>query len=502
MKPYIFFIALLFLGISCGKDFLEENPKGVLDPGIFFSSSQIQLAADNLPAELSRIWSQAGCVGPFMGGDDLTTHPASNKERFREVDLFSATGVNDRIQLWWDGCYATIRAANAILTNVDQSSASESLKDDARGQAYFYRGLSYSFLTRIFGRVPLVLEFNVNPDLGVQKAEVAAIYDQIVSDLQNAESFLPNIRPEGPSDRGGYPGARPCKGTVKAVMSQVYLTMAGWPLKETSNYAMAAIKAKEVIDNAGVYQYALEPDPNDLWTWANNFTNQEIVFALYYNYNIGQVSMHGPLGPRPEEYVNPAISWASGWSDYYGEVSFFNRFPAGPRKDATYQTMIPIKNVGDVPWDDDRTYRKHPYFKKYQDEFPGASWAGSRAEQIIRYAEVLLNYAEAQAMADGAPNSDAYAAINAVRNRAGLPDLTPGLSGVAFRDSVIVERGWEFAGGEAASRWFDLIRTEAVEQANALRDPSEIPLSNQPSKEHYWMPIPDIEISYNPNLEN
>ena len=232
-----------------------------------------------------------------MGGDDLTTHPTSNKEKFREIDIFAASSENDRIRLWWAGCYATIRAANAILLNADKSTASEAILNDAVGQAYFYRAISYSFLTRIFGDVPLITEFGIDPDMNVQKVPVAEIYDQILSDLQNAETLLPSVRPEGPSEKGGYPGAKPCKGTVKALMSQVYLTMAGWPLKETSNYALAAAKAKEVIDSAVTYKYELEADPNDLWTWANNFTNQEIVFGLYYNYDIDQVSMHGPLDP-------------------------------------------------------------------------------------------------------------------------------------------------------------------------------------------------------------
>lgn len=498
MKLYYYLIALLLLGVSCSKDFLNEDPLGVLSPDVFFSAADIELASDNLPVKFGRIYSQAGCVAPFQGGDDLTTHPTSNKEKFREVDIFAASGVNDRIELYWSSCYNAIRAANVILANTDKSSASDALKADVKGQAYFYRGVSYSFLTRIFGKVPLITNFDVNPDLSIAKAEVADIYEQIISDLKSAEELLPNVRPEKPAERGGFPGAKPCKGTAKAFLSQVYLTMAGWPLKQTANYALAAAKAKEVIDNADVYGYEILSDPHDLWTWANNFTNNEIVFAIYFNYNIGQVSMHGPLGPRPPEYVNPKVSWATGWCDYYGEISFFKRFPAGPRKDATYQTLIPVGGV-DIPWDDARTDRKHPFFKKYQDEFPGASWAGSRAEQVIRYAEVLLNYAEAQAMADGA-DASAYNAVNIIRTRAGLPNLTPGLSKEAFRDSVIVERGWEFAGGEAPSRWFDLIRTETVEKVTLLRDPSEIPLSKQPTHADYWMPIPSSDVSFNPNL--
>jgi starch-binding outer membrane protein, SusD/RagB family len=71
----------------------------------------------------------------------------------------------------------------------------------------------------------------------------------------------------------------------------------------------------------------------------------------------------------------------------------------------------------------------------------------------------------------------------------------------AFRDAVIAERGWEFAGLEPnGSRWFDLVRTEGVEKAAANRDASEIPLSVTPTKANYFAPIPDGEVLLNPNL--
>jgi hypothetical protein len=108
---------------------------------------------------------------------------------------------------------------------------------------------------------------------------------------------------------------------------------------------------------------------------------------------------------------------------------------------------------------------------------------------IIRYAEVLLTYAESKAMSEG-PDASAYEAINHVRNRAGLSDLVPGLTATAFRDSVIKERKWEFAGNEPNSRWFDMVRTETVESATSVRDPKETPLMNQPDESFYFAPAP------------
>ncbi len=118
----------------------------------------------------------------------------------------------------------------------------------------------------------------------------------------------------------------------------------------------------------------------------------------------------------------------------------------------------------------------------------------------MRYANVLLTYAEAKAMSDG-PDASAYDAVNRVRNRAGLEDLAPGLTTTAFRDSVVQERSWEHAGGEfAVSPWYDLVRLERVEAAAADRHSWEQPILNPPTKEDYFAPYPDKDVLLNPNL--
>jgi len=128
------------------------------------------------------------------------------------------------------------------------------------------------------------------------------------------------------------------------------------------------------------------------------------------------------------------------------------------------------------------------------------SYASNRTSVVMRYAEVKLIYAEAQAMSSS-PDASAYKEINDVRRRAGLADLTPGLSQTAFRDSVVMERAWEFAGPEQGQRWFDLVRLERVEVANSNRHEWELPLVNQPSKLFYFSTIPYQERVINPNLD-
>ncbi len=488
MKKFFYLLILIpVLLISCVKD-LKEDTKGLLRPQELFSNSDgIKDAANNLGVQMAfLVYNSCWHMLPYVGGDDLA---AKGDPDLRDVDVFGISDANAGLLADWAGYYATIRAANVIIYNVQYSVADQSVNDDCLGQAYFYRALSYSFLTRIWGPVPLIDKYSDAVDYSISPSPVADIYALIVSDCQKAESLLPETRSDG-----SYPGSRPIKGTVKSLLSQVYLTMAGWPLKHTENYALAAAKAKEVINNASTYGYELA-DINKLWTWAYNYENKECIFGMFYNNtaeggNAG--TMASPPADRPGE--------EGGWAEYFAEISFYNKFPAGPRKDVTFQTTIQVNDVI-VPWYDELTQTKHPYYQKYTDDRDKYDWWGSRTQQIIRYAEVLLNYAEAQAMSAG-PDASAYNAINQVRNRAGLRNLTPGLSANDFRDSVVAERAWEFAGGEPASRWFDLVRLERVEDA-ALhnRDAKELALKHTPTKDDYWMPYPARDKALNPNLK-
>ena len=125
----------------------------------------------------------------------------------------------------------------------------------------------------------------------------------------------------------------------------------------------------------------------------------------------------------------------------------------------------------------------------------------NKALDIIRYAMVLLNYAEASCMANGGPTAESYSAINEVRTRAGLPNLTSGLSQTAFRDSVVYERAYECA-GEFGTRWFDIVRLQLLPQvmaARATENENELnPTYKADPSTRYLAPIPFKEMVRNP----
>ncbi|HEY1163631.1 MAG TPA: RagB/SusD family nutrient uptake outer membrane protein, partial [Chitinophaga sp.] len=201
--------------------------------------------------------------------------------------------------------------------------------------------------------------------------------------------------------------------------------------------------------------------------------------------------------------------------------NFYLSSPKCARSDATYYTTLKLKQANKtfklVPWNSDSTHARHPYYKKFragvgdgivetETAILSANPSTNKALDIIRYPMVLLNYAEASAMAANAPTAASYGAINQVRQRAGLPNLTPGLTLQAFRDSVVAERGWEFA-GEFGIRWFDIVRLQMLPKILAKRGPQENPINpavlSNPAvlAQKYLAPIPANEMSRNPGWQ-
>jgi len=139
-----------------------------------------------------------------------------------------------------------------------------------------------------------------------------------------------------------------------------------------------------------------------------------------------------------------------------------------------------------------------PYFNKFVDYSlsPLTTQAQSGINYpVIRYAEILLLYAEVQNEINGAPTPDAYNAINQVRTRANVPNLTIGLNQSDFRDSVFLERRKEFI--QEGQRWFDLVRRGGTALVAALH---KYPAKSAASSKNTLFPIPQVEIQLNPKL--
>ena len=227
--------------------------------------------------------------------------------------------------------------------------------------------------------------------------------------------------------------------------------MAGFPLNDTSCYALARDKAGEVINEK---VYSLERHFFDLWLYDNRQTNSEFIFTLYGN----SISRTGGYQFRA---TRPDANGEGGWADWTSDSRFFDMFPKGDGsrvKGTFYLTMI-----DGTPWE--QTNTAQPYVGKLRDAGPASGGyynapigSGQNADGfycMLRYSDVLLIYAEAANLAEGSPSQKAYDALNEVRRRVGLSELS-GLTAKQFDDAVLDERNWELA--FECNRWFDLCR--------------------------------------------
>lgn len=484
MRNKFLIMVLILFSVSC-SDFLNED----LSTCITLENANLEnlnAALTGAYKPLSNTWTMGfmnvSTIGILMGSDDLTSSRSSSKSYFREFDQYYVSNTNAYLLYIWNGCYKCIQGCNNIIANYQNASGDEAAIKQVAGEAYFLRAYCYFWIVRLWGKAPIVLETHIYIEgiLSVNKSPTRDIFDQIVSDMKMAEDFLANKKLQ--------PG-RVCKGTAMALLAEIYLSMAGWPLNETSYYALAASKAKELIDNEASYGFGLMDDYAKLWPNATqNFDgNKEEVFAInfwgeeYWNVN----ALYGSAARPGEE---------GGWDDFFCEITFFNDFPAGYRKDVTFQTQL----------EDGTTWQnfiaQRPYYKKLQG--PKLDWQNAISLPLERMAEVYLVYAEAQIMATGNyTDANALEAINKiVRRAAGLPLNTPNPAvdlTSATQDRIVEEKAWEFAGEYC--RWFDLVRLQKVEEVIAKKDPDEMQPRGPVS---YFMPVPAKEILINPNLNN
>lgn len=487
---------------SCSN--LDEDPAEVqLSPSTLSSDDALEAVLTGMYQRLMNGAKDTQFQIAAFGGDDITTHSGANKIAFRESDWRRLTHGSDRIETAYKTSYEIITLANiAIESQSNIVSANQDRVDRLIGEAYFMRGFSYMHLTKTYGRVPIQLTPNSNDALS--RASYLEIYNQIEADFIKAEQLLPNVFPNIP-----VVGARPNKGTAKAFLSRLYLMWGGYPIKDAGKYALAASKAKEVIDNEGVYGFGLSNNFRQLWTEANRFNQNESVFTLVscvpcgvHNRTMGRLGM-------PVE--------AGGWQETFSEIAFFEDMQADAVANGTEQRFNDTYVLEQIPrgpsfpigaewmtWSD-----PHPLFRKIIGgdlSEPGTN--NTLADfniYFMRYAEVLLNYAEAVGRSGG-NDAAAWEALNRVRTRAGATTTLSDADG-NLADLVFLERKWEFAG--EFLRMFDLIRMEKLSEAIANRSPIEtidvvnhiVPVASG-GEEFYFTPIPQSELDIFPGLKD
>lgn len=472
-QPF-FLAALLLLQTACTKHILDAVPATSLSDAAAYSTPEKILAGVN--TLYSQVQNASYYGGRFIifneqRGDEFSQNDGNNSTG-ANVWNQSITGSGDFVNAVWTAAYASINSANLIIKNVSSSTViSDSLRKNYLAEAKFIRAFNYFNLVQTYAKpyaqdknspaLPLRLEpSTTGGDNSFAFSTVADVYTQILKDLNEAETDLP----------AGYGSAllnesRAHKATAIALKTRVYLAQA--------NYAAVVTEASKLVPASAPYQYSAGTVTHKLETniatvFSGAYTGPEAIFflpfvnpseapgnqsALAYNYLYPIL----PLNPAGIA-ANPVFSDAS---------STDARKTSLTKTNAGGQLLLNkfTKNV--VP---------------YNDYIP-----------VIRYAEVLLNYAEAAA---GTDPTTAIALLEAVRHRSDPAyvfdpaSLTPD----ALVGTILTERRIELLGeGFRTPDLHRRVQTLPAKTGNAGTAPAVTP-----DAPNYVWPIPSGELAYNP----
>ena len=390
----------------------------------------------------------------------------------------SNSRINESPQWIWTASYAGIEKANWVIAKVPEAVMDETRKKQIIGEAYFLRAFYHFMLAKNFGEIPVKITPSYSEaDAIIAKSPKADVYKQIYADLDQAVAAglvsFPTV------DKG-----RPSREAALSLYAKAALYNEDW--------AKALEKAKEVISSG---KHSLMPDVLDVY---KNDKEDAARAENIWAYEVDPVSpgtghqlvgLFGPAGSAAPAYARTSFG------SMFAYQSFFNSFDPKDKRRQLLDTNY-IDKTGKVVAQRNITpiTTEGVLVKKYQD--PNSTIGLIPNIPILRMPDVYLIAAEADARLNGA-STTAYGFINMVRKRAGLADLTTGLTKDAFIDAVIQERAWEFfAEGD---RWYDLTRTNKFLTVIPKAVNSVYPVRAVQAKNKYF-PIPQDELNANPKL--
>jgi len=478
--------ALALLG-SC--EVLDKEPLPTIAPENFFQNGDdaeaaITAAYDALQG--TGLWSQDLIVVGEMPSDNCT----STNGDVTTLDRINWTPTTSQVGNIWRDSYIGINRANAVIKYVPTIDMPQTRRDQILGEAYFLRALHYFNLVKLYGAVPLRLEpteTGAPSVVALPRAAADAVYTQIAADLTAADGLAPASNPN-----------RASKGAVNALLAKVYLTQRQW--------AEAATAANKVITTG---TYSLLPSFKGLFPAENKAS--ESIFEIQNQGNAdGNNLLPDLLLPSPPAtYSFPKFNIPTAELLQYADTASYANGQLRPNRDRRW-TLIGRTNAGldyasFVNGTSNSANDRGPFVYKW----PGAPNAFNSADNtyVLRYADVLLMYAEAANEQNG-PSADVLTRLNLVRTRAGLAALTAAspqyASKKAMRDEIDRQRRLELA--FEGERWYDLLRYARHNQAEAgahavtALDIIEQKLTRR-DVNYLLFPLPQAEINNNAQLQ-
>lgn len=488
MKKIVFIAMLItiIVGIfACGEEFVTKDFKnGVVDENFFQNATHAEQALTAVYDAISQkgIYRESVFVLGDATSDDINELTGDNGDYgtfFRAASDFRWEPNNPFSTARWYDAYKGIFRANILLEKLPEIEMDAGLKAQYGGEAKFLRALYYYNLVVAFGDVPLVTEVLSREEYQeLARTDKSIVYGQMEQDLQEAADVLPleNSNPIG----------RATKGAALGLLSRIYLYQEKW--NETVN------AANQVI-GLGTYQLT-----QGLTDYENMFNgkNENSAESLFEFQAVGRAP--GFWGASSENLYSIHWSPVIGWANWYSpSVESYQQYEPG---DIRRKANVLVLGAGDsIDTDGDgireafpsggmnTTYFNNANTKKWLPEGKPLAQANSYDVNfvIVRYAEVLLNLAEA--LNESGQSAAALDPLNQIRRRAEVAEITE-TDQAALRDIIRAERRREllFEG----HRYFDLARWGLSAQKLG-------PLGFVQGVHEYW-PVPLAELDLMPNL--
>jgi starch-binding outer membrane protein, SusD/RagB family len=547
---YRWIITLTLFGVltgSCKKNLLDITPNDALsDADVFTDLQFVNRFLNNIygtvPNGFARRDQQPGDANWSRGMSSF----AMAEDDAEANNLASSThGINQGVipTTWayvediWSQNYAVIRKCNLLLQNIDKTPGDESIKSRMVGEAKFLRAFCNEELVKCFGGIPLMLTAGLPDEAIIPRNTYDECVAQIVKDCDEAASVLPVAYPA--ADLG-----RASKVAALALKARILLYKAS-PLNNAGNAALwqeAADAASAVMafgPPPGTGDYGLYPDYYKVFI--DKVGNKEIIFARKFQ----SPNINPSDGARNKWYMSVPNVNDGAWGGFAPTQNLVDAYEMKNGKligdpSSSYDAQDPYKDrdsrldksilhngsmyKGGVEIETfrggntnnsnrfDSSKTGYGLLKLVDTTKYGAAGDADNDWIFIRYAEVLLNYAEARNESAG-PDASVFDAINQVRARSGQPALG-GLSQSDLRERIRNERRVELSFEE--HRFFDVRRWKQgglyfnapVYKVQITKNPDNSLSYNFPKWEdrkfeefQNLLPIPQSEIDRNPTLQ-
>ncbi|WP_179353147.1 RagB/SusD family nutrient uptake outer membrane protein [Winogradskyella vidalii] len=429
----------IFSVLSCSDlDLLPESQ--VPNDGFYTNEAEIETIVSGVYDGLQHSYSRQSAPGGLWSltdvrSDDLTI--LLSEGEWGRAENLNMLPTSDITLDFWQNCYLTISRTNNLIANLDVIN-DEGTRNKFEGEGKFVRALTYFNLVRLFGDVPLTTTATLStenlPDLTRQSTSI--IYDQIIADLSDAISLLPETNEVG----------RATSGAAKGILAKVYLTL--------GNNSSAKSLLEEIL-SAG---YTLEPTVIDVFSVTNE-SNNEILFSVGYK---------SASNGEGNGFSYHLLIDGTG---YVPTQEHMDLSPAGDRHDATL-AVIGVEN---------RTIKYDP---DYAVEYEGDNdWV------VLRLADIILMYAEILNEENGDANMQpAIDELNKVHAREDLAPyvLSDFANASELEQAIRDERRFELA--FEGHRWFDLQRYGNL--VSVMSNHLGVPVT----EDDLLLPIPQREI--------